>query len=69
MLSGVLTPEKVKKREAKGPEAQIEATCAPHHVGRRTLNQFRQQLRFSGDAERDQKERESAPATDPRPEQ
>ncbi|XP_011368791.1 origin recognition complex subunit 1 [Pteropus vampyrus] len=66
--SVVLKPEKIKKREAKEPEAQDEATSTSHHIRRKssllTLKRIRQQLRFLGNSEDNQEEEEFLPAAE-----
>ncbi|KAF6110458.1 origin recognition complex subunit 1 [Phyllostomus discolor] len=66
--SVVLKPEKIKKREAKQPEAQDEATSTPHRIRRKssllTLNRIRQQLRFFGNSKNDKEEEEFLPAAE-----
>ncbi|XP_042637592.1 origin recognition complex subunit 1 [Orycteropus afer afer] len=64
----VLKPESIKKREAREPEAQNEATPTPHRTRRKssllTLNRIRQQLRVLGNSENDQEEEEFLPAAE-----
>ncbi|KAK2504390.1 hypothetical protein MC885_003144 [Smutsia gigantea] len=64
----VLKPEYVKKREAKEPEVQDEATSTPHCIRRKTslltMHRIRQQLRFLGSSESDQEEEEFLPAAE-----
>ncbi|KAM5320175.1 origin recognition complex subunit 1 isoform 1-T6 [Glossophaga mutica] len=66
--SVVLKPEKIKKREAKQPEAQDEATSTPHRIRRKssllTLNRIKQQLRFLGNSKNDREEEEFLPAAE-----
>lgn len=58
----ILKPEKIKKSEAKGPDAQDEATSTTHRIRRKssllTLNRIRQQLRFLDKGESDQEDGE-----------
>ncbi|XP_032969099.1 origin recognition complex subunit 1 isoform X2 [Rhinolophus ferrumequinum] len=58
----ILKPEKIKKSEAKGPDAQGEATSTTHRIRRKssllTLNRIRQQLRFLDNGESDQEDGE-----------
>uniref|UniRef100_A0A8C9A9P5 Origin recognition complex subunit 1 n=1 Tax=Prolemur simus TaxID=1328070 RepID=A0A8C9A9P5_PROSS len=62
MPSMILKPEGIKKRDAKEPEAQNEATSTPHRIRRKssllTLNRIRQQLRFLGNSKSDEEEEE-----------
>uniref|UniRef100_A0A8C3VUH6 Origin recognition complex subunit 1 n=1 Tax=Catagonus wagneri TaxID=51154 RepID=A0A8C3VUH6_9CETA len=66
--SVILKPVNIKKREAKEPEVQDEATSTPHHVRRQssllTLNRIRQQLRFLGRSKSDEEEEEFLPAAE-----
>ncbi|EHB00695.1 Origin recognition complex subunit 1 [Heterocephalus glaber] len=63
-----LKPEYIKKREAKEPEAQNEATSISHRVRRKssllTLNRIRQQLRFLENDKNDQEEKEFLPSAE-----
>lgn len=58
----ILKPEKIKKSEAKGPDAQDDATSTAHRIRRKssllTLNRIRQQLRFLDNGESDQEDGE-----------
>ncbi|KAM5248595.1 origin recognition complex subunit 1 [Ctenodactylus gundi] len=64
----VLKPEIIKKREAKEPGPQSEATPTSHRVRRKssllTLNRIRQQLRFLENNKNDQEEEEYLPAAE-----
>lgn len=60
--SVILKPEKIEKREAKGPEAQDETTSTTRRFRRKssllTLNRIRQQLRFLDNNDSDQEDGE-----------
>ncbi|XP_036877645.2 origin recognition complex subunit 1 [Manis javanica] len=68
MASVVLKPVYIKKREAKEPEVQHEATSTPHCIRRKTslltMSRIRQQLRFLGNSKSDQEEEEFLPAAE-----
>ncbi|KAI5139209.1 Origin Recognition Complex Subunit 1 [Manis pentadactyla] len=68
MASMVLKPVYIKKREAKEPEVQDEATSTPHCIRRKTslltMNRIRQHLRFLGNSKSDQEEEEFLPAAE-----
>nr|XP_044995146.1 origin recognition complex subunit 1 isoform X2 [Jaculus jaculus] len=60
-----LTPENIKKRETKEPEAHTEEVSTPHRSQRKssllTLNRIKQQLRYLDCKENDEKEEEFVP--------
>uniref|UniRef100_A0A8D2DH70 Origin recognition complex subunit 1 n=1 Tax=Sciurus vulgaris TaxID=55149 RepID=A0A8D2DH70_SCIVU len=66
--SVVLKPENIKKREAKEPETQNQATTTSHRIRRRssllTLNRIRQQLRVLENNKSDQEEEEFLPTAE-----